>query len=79
MWIIRLCLAVVALGAAGFFGYAAYGSLAVATAAPGTGSPAMELLGVTVSFGVGLSILGALALASALFAVYLLFSGWSDS
>jgi hypothetical protein len=78
MFIIRLSFAAVALGAAAFFAYEAYWTLAVACAVPGTGSPSLQFLGVTLSLRVGLTVLVALALASALFAVYVVFLHRSD-
>jgi hypothetical protein len=53
--------------------------LAVAGALPGTGSNSLRLLGVTLSFPVGLAVLVALGLASALFAAYVLFLHRSDN
>jgi len=79
MFIIRLCLALVALGAAAFFGYEAYWTVAVAGALPGTGSNSLQFLGVTLSFPVGLTVLVALGLASALFGAYVLFLNSSDN
>ena len=79
MFIIRLCLALVALGGAAFFGYEVYWTMAVAGALPGTGSNSLRLLGVTLSFPVGLAVLVALALASALLAAYVLFLHGPDN
>jgi hypothetical protein len=79
MLIIRLFLALVALGGAAFFGYEAYWTLAVVGALPGTGSNSLSLLGVTLSFPVGLAVLLALALASALFATCVLFLHTPDN
>jgi hypothetical protein len=79
MFILRLCLAAVALGAAAFFGYEAYWTIAVAGSSPGTGNASLQLLGMTLSFRVGLTILVALAVTSALFAVSVFFIYRSDS
>lgn len=79
MFIVRLCLAAAALGAAAFFGYEAYWTLAVACAFPGIGGNSLRLLGVTLSFPVGLAVLVVLALVSALFAAYVLFLHRSDN
>jgi hypothetical protein len=76
MFIIRLCFAVAALGAAAFFAFEAYWTLAVACA---TGSPSLQFFGVTLSLRVGLAVLVALSVASALFAAYVLFLHRSDS
>ena len=70
---IRLGLVLAGVCAAGFFAYEAYWTLAVACSVPGTGSPSMQLLGVALPLSVGLGVLAALALASILFAIYVLF------
>ena len=79
MFILRVCLVLVAMGAAAFFGCQAYWALAVACALPGTGGYSLRLLGVTLSLPVGLAVLVGLALASALFAAYLLFLKKADN
>lgn len=79
MFIIRLCLAAVALGGAAFFGYEAYWTLAVAGTLPGTGSNLLRLPGVTLSFPVGVAVLVVFAVAWALFAAYVLFLHRSEN
>ncbi len=76
MLILRLCFGVFSLGMALFLGYEAYWSLALTQRWGGSG---LQLLGVTLSFPVGMTLLVLLGLAFALGTIYAFFFSSSDN
>ena len=81
MLIVRVFLGVVSAGMAVFLGYVAYWSwaLTIWSASRGwSGSNSLKLLGVTLSFPVGMTLLIVLTLAFAAVAIYALFLAKSD-
>ncbi len=75
MVVARLCVSVASLGVAVLLGYQAYISwmVLVWAAAQGGASASLQVLGVTMPFSVGMTLLVSLALAFAFLAVYALF------
>ena len=70
MILVRLFLALLSLGVAGFLGWTAYACWAISN---NWGCGAMDLLGVSVPFPLGMALLVGLALLFALGAVYAIF------
>ena len=77
MLIVRFCLGVSSLGMSVFLGYEAYWSWALTLR--GWGGNGLQLLGVSLSFPVGMTLLVLLGLAFALGALYAFFFASSDN
>ena len=77
MYIVRLCFGVLSLGLAVLLGYEAYWSWVLTLR--GWGGNGLQLLGVSLSFPVGMSLLVLLTLAFAFGAIYAFFFSRADN